>query len=412
MHRVNDTVENIKLRILETRLRNDLAPSDVDSLEELKALPENAYLYVYSDGQLQKMSATEFWAKWAIGPEGNFSIVIKPDTGTWEVNGIDSGVPAQGPQGVGVTIKGSALPGTLIPSDDTIKEIGTLLADDGAEIEGLLGDSYLVEGYLCINVDNDKLFQNIGLIRGPKGDQGEQGLQGEVGPQGEKGETGSFDPAAIFENLITENKTVIEAINELYALIKYHNPNLPENAKLYYGFIPYEVYGDGVDGFEDIINALGGVNVKSDVAFKDGKHKFVKGDNYLNGEEALVFARNRYNVKGGDRQRGKNQMAVIKGVIDKVASPAILLNYKSTLDSIAGSFETDMSYSKIAELIRNQINTGTKWNVVTYSDDGKGASRKPYSLSGKAYVMIPNKDTIEHAKELMAQVRDGYVPTV
>jgi hypothetical protein len=63
MHRVNDTAENIKLRILETRLRNDLAPSDVDSLEELKALPENAYLYVYSDGQLQKMSATEFWAK-------------------------------------------------------------------------------------------------------------------------------------------------------------------------------------------------------------------------------------------------------------------------------------------------------------------------------------------------------------
>lgn len=166
------------------------------------------------------------------------------------------------------------------------------------------------------------------------------------------------------------------------------------------------------DGFEKIINALGGVNVKSDVAFNDGKYKFVKGDNYLNGKQALVFARNRYSLKGGDRQRGKNQMAVIKGVIDKVASPAILLNYKSTLDSIAGSFETDMSYSKIAELIRNQINTGTKWNVVTYSVDGKGASRKPYSLSGKAYVMIPNKDTIEHAKELMAQVRDGYVPTV
>ncbi len=165
------------------------------------------------------------------------------------------------------------------------------------------------------------------------------------------------------------------------------------------------------DGFEEIINALGGVKVNSEVAFYDGNHRFVKGDNYLNGEEALAFARNRYSVKGGDRQRGKNQMAVIKGVIDKAASPAIILNYKSTLDGMAGSFETDMPYERIAKLIRNQINDGTSWNVVSYSVNGKGASRKPYSLSQKAYVMIPDESTVEHAKMLIQQVKNGYVPT-
>lgn len=163
-------------------------------------------------------------------------------------------------------------------------------------------------------------------------------------------------------------------------------------------------------GFEKIINALGGIKVNSEVAFNDGKHTFKKGENYLNGEEALAFARNRYSVKGGDRQRGKNQMAVIKGVIDKAISPAILLNYKDTLDGMAGSFETNMPYDTLAKLIRNQINVGTKWNVVSYSVNGKGASRKVYSLSGKAYVMIPDETTIEHAKELIKQVKDGGVP--
>jgi hypothetical protein len=58
-----NTNENIKLRILEQRLREDLAPKDLETLEELSRLPEDAYLYVFADGRLQKTSASEFWAK-------------------------------------------------------------------------------------------------------------------------------------------------------------------------------------------------------------------------------------------------------------------------------------------------------------------------------------------------------------
>ena len=70
-------------------------------------------------------------------------------------------------------------------------------------------------------------------------------------------------------------------------------------------------------GFEQLINSLGGVTVYSDYDF-DSKNEtgyhFNQGENYLNGEQALVFSRERYAFKEGDRQRGKNQMAVIKGV--------------------------------------------------------------------------------------------------
>lgn len=166
------------------------------------------------------------------------------------------------------------------------------------------------------------------------------------------------------------------------------------------------------DGFEDIIDALGGVTVQSEVAFKSGDYSFAKGENTLNGESALVFARERYKLAGGDRQRGKNQMAVIKGVIQKATtSTAMLTNYKAVLDGITDSFETDMPYDYIAELIQLQLSRGTKWNVVSYSVDGTGASKKPYSMSSRAYVMIPNEETVNHAKSLIEQVKNGEVPT-
>ncbi len=164
------------------------------------------------------------------------------------------------------------------------------------------------------------------------------------------------------------------------------------------------------DGFKDIIDALGGVTVNSQYAFSTGGYTYSKGENFLNGEQALSFARERYSVAGGDRQRGRNQMAVIKGVIDKATSPAIIANYKQTLDSLKGAFETDMPYERITELIKRQLAKGTKWNVTSYSADGTGAWRRPYSLGFNAYVMLPDMTTIEHGTELMKQVRDGEIP--
>ena len=166
------------------------------------------------------------------------------------------------------------------------------------------------------------------------------------------------------------------------------------------------------DGFKDIIDALGGITVHSDYNFKVGlAYVYKKGDNFLDGQSALHFARARKPVPGGDRQRGKHQMEVIKGVINKMCSPAILTGYTETLDGIKGSFETSIPYEEIAKLVRNQINKSTKWNVTSYSVSGAGASRKCYSLGLKAYVMIPDQETVDKAKSLMKQVVDGEVPT-
>lgn len=160
-------------------------------------------------------------------------------------------------------------------------------------------------------------------------------------------------------------------------------------------------------GFEQIIDALGGINVNSPVSFSSNGYSYVEGDNYLGGAAALNFARERYAFASGDRQRGKNQMAVIKGVINKAVSPALLANYTSVLEGVSGSFETSMPYDLMAELLRRQISEGGSWNIVSYSVDGTGASKKPYSLSTNAYVMEPNYDTVNTAIYKIWQVMNG-----
>ena len=80
-------------------------------------------------------------------------------------------------------------------------------------------------------------------------------------------------------------------------------------------------------GFEQIIDSLGGVTVYSEYSFSSVEgDRFKEGENFLNGSQALAFARERKAFSAGDRQRGRNQMAVIKGVIDKLTSVEVLKN--------------------------------------------------------------------------------------
>ncbi len=167
-------------------------------------------------------------------------------------------------------------------------------------------------------------------------------------------------------------------------------------------------------GFVKVIDALGGITVNSDYDF-DSKnilgYHFNKGENYVNGEQALIFARERYAFQEGDRQRGKNQMEVIRGVVKKALSPEILTSYSSILSSLDGCFGTNITYEEIAQILQQQLTNGGDWTIVSYSVDGTGATEKPYSMSQKAYVMVPNYDTVNKAKSLMEKIRNGEVVT-
>lgn len=162
-------------------------------------------------------------------------------------------------------------------------------------------------------------------------------------------------------------------------------------------------------GFEDVIDALGGIDIYSDYAFTTthGGYRIKKGMNSLNGKQALGFARERYSLPSGDNQRGKNHMAIIEAVINKAASSSILNDFTGLMESLEGSFQTSMSSTQISSLVRMQLEEGGSWNVVNYAVEGTGASMHVYSMSSKVYVTIPDYTTVGIAKKLIQMVYDG-----
>lgn len=164
------------------------------------------------------------------------------------------------------------------------------------------------------------------------------------------------------------------------------------------------------DGFIRIIDELGGVTVNSKYEFttKNNTTHINVGANRLNGEQALGFARERYALAEGDRQRGRNQMEVIRAVINEMSSSKLLYNYADVMDALSDCFQTSMPQSMINDLVKMQINDMAKWNVVSISVDGKGTRATTYSMPrSNLYVMEPDQSTIDRAKEMIQKVING-----
>ncbi len=152
----------------------------------------------------------------------------------------------------------------------------------------------------------------------------------------------------------------------------------------------------------DIVDALGGVDVYSEYTFTSySGFSFKEGMNSVNGEQALDFARTRKAFKNGDRQRGINQQALIEAMMRKATSKAIITKYSSLLNSIDGKYQTNISYKKITSLIKMQLNDMSKWTINSYSLSGIDSYNYTYSYNQLLYVMEPDQDTIDEAKELI-----------
>lgn len=114
---------------------------------------------------------------------------------------------------------------------------------------------------------------------------------------------------------------------------------------------------------ERIVDALGGITVESEYNFSQSGHSFVKGKNYLNGSQALAFARNRKSFEMGDMQRGRHQLEVIKAIFTKAISPAILTGYSEVLEEVMDCIQTNLSYEDITKLVKMQLSDGASWEI-------------------------------------------------
>ncbi|MEG0329399.1 MAG: LytR family transcriptional regulator, partial [Longicatena sp.] len=120
------------------------------------------------------------------------------------------------------------------------------------------------------------------------------------------------------------------------------------------------------------------------------------------------FSRERQNLAGGDRDRGKNQMRVITGIVNKIISPSIITNYASIMDAVGGSFQTNMSNGEMTSLIKMQVNDMSGWDIEQIAVNGTGTDNTWSPANGfNSYVMIPDDQTVKKAVELINKVEKG-----
>ncbi|MBQ4284282.1 MAG: LCP family protein, partial [Lachnospira sp.] len=152
--------------------------------------------------------------------------------------------------------------------------------------------------------------------------------------------------------------------------------------------------------FVQIVDALGGVQVESPANFTTvNGYKFEKGTvSIATGARALAFARERKAFATGDHQRGKNQMSLINGIINKAMSPALLTNFADIVNSVKASVQTNMTMDEITSLVKMQLDNPSSWKITNQAVTGAGGQRYCYSLGSYNSTVLPNQPSINSCK--------------
>ncbi|GJF18857.1 transcriptional regulator [Streptomyces sp. HO565] len=109
-------------------------------------------------------------------------------------------------------------------------------------------------------------------------------------------------------------------------------------------------------GFAELVDALGGVTVTTDVDIDDDKsHLHLDaGTHHLDGTQALGLARTRYGLAGGsDLARIQLQQKLVKALLEQISDAGLLTDparlYR-VADAVTGSLTTDTGLDSLGEL--------------------------------------------------------------
>ena len=161
--------------------------------------------------------------------------------------------------------------------------------------------------------------------------------------------------------------------------------------------------------FLKLIDQLGGVTVHNDQAFTQGKFDFPVGDILMNSEQALGFVRERYNLDGGDNDRGKNQEKVISAIVNKLASLKSVSNFTSIVNNLQDSVQTNMSLNTINALANTQLDSGSKFTVTSQAVTGTGSTGQLISYAmpnSSLYMMKLDNSSVESASQAIKKLME------
>ncbi|WP_163099274.1 LytR family transcriptional regulator [Peribacillus alkalitolerans] len=167
-----------------------------------------------------------------------------------------------------------------------------------------------------------------------------------------------------------------DKINHAYA---YGGPEMSIATVEKFLDMPIDYYMQmNMNGFKDIVDAVGGVTVQNDLDFTYNGTHFAKGEIKLDGQAALNYTRMRKKDPRGDFGRQQRQRQIIEGVMKEGASLSSLTNYDDIFKVLGKNVKTNMTFSEMIDIQKNykdatqtveQIavkGSGTKINGVYY----------------------------------------------
>lgn len=148
-------------------------------------------------------------------------------------------------------------------------------------------------------------------------------------------------------------------------------------------------------GLEQLVDAVGGVTVKSPLTFSYEGYSFTENqDVTMNGTEALAFSRMRYDDPRGDYGRQIRQQLVIEAVMNKLkADPKSALN-NDFLDAVSDNVRSNISLTSMRNL------------ATKYRDAGETINRDQMTGTG---VMIDGVSYQEMSQDEITRVHTEIV---
>lgn len=140
-----------------------------------------------------------------------------------------------------------------------------------------------------------------------------------------------------------------------------------------------------MEGFKDIVDAVGGVEVNNTMAFDD----YPAGTIQLNGDEALGYVRMRKQDPEGDFGRQNRQKQVIQAIMKEGASVNSLLNYKDIFTALGDNVRTNMTFDEMMDVQSNYRDAiGTVDQMIV--EDGRGET-----INGIWYYIMDDAELAE-----------------
>lgn len=161
-------------------------------------------------------------------------------------------------------------------------------------------------------------------------------------------------------------------------------------------------------GLVHLVDAVGGIDaeVPKDLCTDDssrGKEVCIKaGHQHLDGEGALVLARNRKQLTGGDLDRGQNQQIVIQALINKIRTIRDASKFLNILNTVSYNLDTNfttnqiLSFYNIAEdILNNNLakDDADLVNITRLYLQGSGQMIYDENMRMMLWNYIPNKDS-------------------